>query len=97
MNASPYSRIIRYVMELELSPAEIQAIEPIQHQVCAIVGLVNDYCSWPKEKAAMGDQLERLMHGVSVLVRLEVVDKCKALEMIRGLAMEHEEKLIELC
>ncbi|KAG9244879.1 isoprenoid synthase domain-containing protein, partial [Calycina marina] len=93
----PFSAMYRYVMKLDLSMVEIEAVTPIQHQACAVIGLVNDYWSWPKGKAVLGDQLDRLMNGVSVLMRLDGVDERQALERVKSLAIEYESNLIKLC
>lgn len=88
----PYSATIRFVMALELSPEEIESVESIQHHACAIMGLVNDYWSWPKEKAT--DM--RIMNAVTVLMRVKGIGEQEAHDSVKALAIEYECKLMEM-
>ncbi|KJZ76730.1 hypothetical protein HIM_04066 [Hirsutella minnesotensis 3608] len=88
---------IRFLMEIDLTEAEAESFRPVEHYATAAIVLANDYWSWPKEKAGFKGSKDTIWNLVTLLMRLRGVQEQEAREMVKGIAIEYEERAIQMC
>jgi hypothetical protein len=89
--------MIRFVMELNISPEELKTLEPVRNLAIASVALANDYWSWPKEVANNKHHQMRIMNGVSILMKERNVDAAEAHGMLKHLSITYEQNTADMC
>ncbi|KAJ5539960.1 hypothetical protein N7513_008292 [Penicillium frequentans] len=93
----PFDEMMRYVMELDVTPEEVELVKPIHWHACASAALTNDYWSWTKE-AVNGEQHKmRIMNGVTVLMKEKNIGVTEARELLKQLGLTYESKTADLC
>ncbi|KAJ6103750.1 hypothetical protein N7486_003972 [Penicillium sp. IBT 16267x] len=93
----PFDAMMRYVMELDVTPEEVELVKPIHSHACASAGLTNDYWSWTKEVANERQHKMRIMNGVTVLMKEKNIVVTEARELLKELALVYESKTADLC
>ncbi|OQD93143.1 hypothetical protein PENVUL_c194G00614 [Penicillium vulpinum] len=94
----PCGPTMRFVMELDVTEEEVELANPILWYVCATIALTNDYWSWHKEALHAGPEHQmKIMSGVVILMKEKKVEAPEALEMLKQLACEYEQKVVDMC
>ena len=89
--------MMRFVMELMITPEEIELVEPIHWNACASAALANDYWSWWKEASQNRTHEMRIFNGVVVLMNEKGMNTESALEELKQRSLDYELRTEKLC
>ncbi|GME27538.1 hypothetical protein N7486_003972 [Neofusicoccum parvum] len=85
--------LLRYGLDLNLTDAELADSDHIASTGMGHMALVNDYWSWPKEKAT-AQQGGRAMNAVNVIMREHGLSEPTAHEHLKTLIADMEQRLV---
>ena len=83
---------IRWSMGIHLTKEELKFIQPYTDIVGIWLGLINDFMSWKRERTQPTD---RIMNSVHILMNMHKIPEECAIDMVRGILVKQEGKLLE--
>ncbi|KAF9257598.1 terpenoid synthase [Marasmius fiardii PR-910] len=88
------AQLILWAMAVDVFPKEgdLDALKSFKHSIGVIVGLVNDYFSWEREKRQQQDS-DRIRNGVAVLMKQHKLSDRDAKDAVKKLIDAEEQKV----
>ncbi|KAJ5122771.1 hypothetical protein N7448_003904 [Penicillium atrosanguineum] len=84
----PYSHLTIFVLRLNITREERQAIDHFRNLAARNFSLINDYWSWAKEIRESYEGVQRMMNAVTM--RMRQVSEMESLQIVKDLAIECE-------
>ncbi|KAJ6126690.1 hypothetical protein N7523_002302 [Penicillium sp. IBT 18751x] len=91
----PYSHLTIFVLRLNITREERQAIDDFRNLAARNFSLINDYWSWAKEIRESKEGTQRMMNAVSVIMRTRQVSEEESLQIVKELAIECDQNLLK--
>ncbi|KAG7094396.1 hypothetical protein E1B28_007996 [Marasmius oreades] len=88
------ANLILWAMDVDLSPeeADSELLHDFKYSIGVIVGLINDYYSWEREKRQQQDS-DRIRNGVAVLMKQHNLSDQDAKAAVKKMIIEEELKI----